>query len=284
MASHYFTWQDNEIHYTRRGMGDPVLLVHNLYPGASCEEFDHNVDALARHFTVYAIDLLGFGQSAAPRMKYTAATYSNLLLDFIQTEIAKPVSVMAAGLSCAYVNEVAVWRPELVNRLVYVCPRSEPVGLDVPRWLAPLQRMLLSSTLGSGVYEVQAGEYELSTYLRGNFHDPKQVTPDMVARLHEQATKPGSAYAIASLSTGFLDTSILKTLPHVCSPILLLWGQHARPTPVEHSVRLRAIAKYCHVQILDDAGAWPHWEQSAKVNRMVEQFLVVEPAKISDAV
>lgn len=284
MASHCFNWQDNEICYARRGMGDPLLLVHNLYPGASHEEFTHNIDALARHFTVYAIDLLGFGESSAPRIKYTADLYAELLRDFITTEIARPVSVMATGLSCAYVNQVAVWRPEMINRLVYVCPRSEPVGLEIPRWLAPLQRLMLSSSLGSSVYEVQAGPYELTSYLKTCFHDPRHITRDMVERLHEQANKPGSAYAIASLSTGFLDTSILKTLPLVRSPILLLWGEHARPTPVEHSVRLRAVAKYCHLQVLDDAGAWPHWEQSAKVNRLVEQFLVVEPERIRDTV
>ena len=75
MASKYYTWHYGRVHYQKRGMGDPLLLVHNVYPGASWEEYERNIAELSRHHTVYAMDLLGFGLSDAPRMKYTAATY-----------------------------------------------------------------------------------------------------------------------------------------------------------------------------------------------------------------
>ena len=84
MASKYYSWHHGEIHYQKKGMGDPLVLVHNVYPGASHEEFSRNVDELARHFTVYAIDLLGFGGSDAPRMKYVADLYVELLFDFLR--------------------------------------------------------------------------------------------------------------------------------------------------------------------------------------------------------
>jgi pimeloyl-ACP methyl ester carboxylesterase len=276
MASRTYDWQDQEISYTRRGLGDPLLLVHNLYPGASREEFDHNIAELSRHFTVYAIDLLGFGESAAPRIKYTAARYVALLGDFVQHVIEAPANVMATGLSCAYVTEMAVTRPELVRKLVYVCPRSEPIGLETPRWIAPLQRLLLSSPLGSSVYDTLAGEYELASYLQRCFFDPRRITAQQIHRLHEQAVKPGSAYACASLMTGFLDSDILKSLPRVKAPILLLWGRHARPQPVEHSVRFSSVAPNCRLHVVEQAGAWAHYEQSAKVNRLVEEYLGIE--------
>ena len=38
MASRYYTWHHGQIHYQKRGMGDPLVLVHNIYPGASHEE------------------------------------------------------------------------------------------------------------------------------------------------------------------------------------------------------------------------------------------------------
>ena len=71
MASHYYPWHHGSVHYQKRGMGDPLLLVHNIYPGASREEYWRNFDELARHFTVYAIDLLGFGDSDAPKALVT---------------------------------------------------------------------------------------------------------------------------------------------------------------------------------------------------------------------
>ena len=37
-------------------------------------------------------------------------------------------AVVCAGLTCAYVTEVAAWRPNLFTRLLFICPRSEPTG------------------------------------------------------------------------------------------------------------------------------------------------------------
>src|SRR3954468_18230469 len=103
MASRYYSSQHGQVHFQKRGMGDPLVLVHNVYPGASHEEYQYNIDALARHHTVYALDLLGFGQSDAPRLKYTAKTYIDLLADFVREEVPRPASIVASGLSCAYV-------------------------------------------------------------------------------------------------------------------------------------------------------------------------------------
>jgi pimeloyl-ACP methyl ester carboxylesterase len=139
MASRYYTWHHGEIHYQRRGLGGPLLLVHNIYPGASDAEYERNIDELARHFRVYAIDLLGFGYSDAPRLKYTASIYIELIFDFLREVVESPAPVVSSGLSCAYVTEVAAWRANLFKKLVFICPRSEPTGLDVPRWVAPLQ-------------------------------------------------------------------------------------------------------------------------------------------------
>ncbi len=254
-------------------MGDPLLLVHNLYPGASHEEFEHNIAELSRSYTVYAIDLLGFGQSDAPWIKYTTGQYVTLLRDFIEKEIGRKAHVMAAGMTCAYVCEVAVWRPDLVGNIVFVCPRSEPIGLETPRLIAPLQRFVMSTPFGGGLYETISCEYELQVFLRSCFFNPRLITKDKIARLHDYATRHGSTHAYASLMTGFLDSNIFKTLPHVLSPICLIWGQQARPIPVEHSVRLTSIARRCQLQVIDHAGTWVHDEQSAKVNRIVDEFL-----------
>jgi pimeloyl-ACP methyl ester carboxylesterase len=274
MASHYYSWHHGEVHYQRRGLGDPLLLVHNIYPGASWEEYERNVDQLSRHFTVYAIDLLGYGQSDMPRIKFTSQTYIELIFDFLREEVEEPAHVMAAGLSCAYVTEVAAWRANLFKKLVFLCPRSEPTGLDVPRWVAPLQHLMLSTpAVSSGYYETMTGRHELTTYLTNSFASAKAVTPGLVDRLYENSRRRGAIHPFASLITGYLDSSLLAKLPSVEHPLLLVWGRQARPTPVEHSVRILSVARHSHLEVVENAGAWVHAEQSAAVNRLVVDFL-----------
>jgi pimeloyl-ACP methyl ester carboxylesterase len=274
MASHTYPWHHGNVHYVKKGMGDPVLLVHNIYPGADHQEFEHNLNELARRFTVYAIDLLGFGQSEAPRLKYTADLYVELIADFLREVVREPAAVVSAGLSCAYVTEVAAARPESLTRLVFVCPRSEPTGMDSPRWFAPLRHFFLTTPpLGSGFYQTMAGDAELSLFLRNCFYQSKHVTPELIRRLRDNALQPGTIHPYASLITGYLDQHLLGALPRVQTPILLVWGRHARPTPVEHSVRLLAVARDSRLELIDNAGAWPHYEQSAQVNKLIQDYL-----------
>lgn len=278
LSSHFYKWHLGQIHYQQRGMGDAILLVHNIYPGASHEEFERNISELARHYTVYAIDLLGFGQSDAPRKKYTAAIYVKLIFDFLRDVVERPAYAVSAGLSCAYITEVAAWRASLFKKLVFICPRSEPTGLDSPRWFAPIRRLFMSTpALGSGFYQTMAGPVEIRQFLRECFYSSRAVTPEKVRRLVENARLPGSIHAYASLITGYLDSSILASLPRVELPILLIWGKQARPTPVEHSVRLAAMARNCRLEVIDDAGAWVHDEQSARVNALIEAWCAEPP-------
>ncbi len=271
----FYTWKSHDIHYIKRGWDEPLVLVHNLYAGASHEEFERNIDALSRHFTVYAIDLLGFGLSDAPHIRYTANTYKTLVHDFLVNVVQQPAHLLAAGLSCAYIADVAVWRPHLVRSLTMICPRSEPTTSNLPKWIAAIRHFLISSpTIGSGYYETLSSDWEIHSFLQQCFANPKRhITREKISRMVEHAGRPGSAYPYASLVTGYLDTDLLKTLPHVHQPTLLIWGAQARPTPVEHSVRLHALLRRGRLDVVEAAGSWPHDEQSRVVNELIEAFV-----------
>lgn len=274
MASKYYPWIHGKVHYDKRGMGDPLVLVHNIYPGASWEEYERNVAPLARHFTVYSLDLLGFGDSDRPRFFFRAGTYAELIFDFIREEIGGSAYVVASGLSAAYVTKAVTWEDEWFRKLVLICPRSEPTGLDGPRWFAPLKRALMTvpPSAGSGFYETMTGDYELREFLLTNFHHTREVTAELVGRLQEHARRPGATFPYASLVTGYLDENILDTLPKIDVPVMLLWGRQAKPSPVGHSVRLASVTRRCQLEIVDEAGAWVHNEQSAKVNKLITEY------------
>jgi pimeloyl-ACP methyl ester carboxylesterase len=130
--------------------------------------------------------------------------------------------------------------------------------------------------VAAGYYETMTGTSELGGFLKNCFLNPKHVTPDLVKRLHDNCRRKGSIHPYASLLTGYLDCHLLSSLPKVENPILLVWGRQARPTPVEHSVRLIAVARNSHLEVVEGAGAWVHYEQSAAVNRLLENWLNAE--------
>src|SRR3989475_11437263 len=69
------------LHYVVEGRGPAVILVHGL--GGFAETWRHNIGALARRATVYAVDLPGFGASAKPRSRYRLANFAGALPGFM---------------------------------------------------------------------------------------------------------------------------------------------------------------------------------------------------------
>ena len=53
-----YDWRFGKIHYTKQGHGSPLLLVHDIMPGASGYEWNAVENQLATEHTVYTIDLL----------------------------------------------------------------------------------------------------------------------------------------------------------------------------------------------------------------------------------
>src|SRR5918911_34866 len=118
----WFDWHGHRIFYTRRGSGAPLLLVHSIHAAASSFEWRSNVDALAESHTVYTIDLLGFGCSDRPDVRYSARLYLHLLDDFAHYVIGAPCTLIASSLSAAYAAVLAARDPGRFPALVLICP------------------------------------------------------------------------------------------------------------------------------------------------------------------
>jgi pimeloyl-ACP methyl ester carboxylesterase len=72
-----------KVHYMEKGDGKPVILIHGfLY---STVMWKQNIDALAKKFKVYAIDLLGLGYSERlTTMDYSFPLYTKQIAGFME--------------------------------------------------------------------------------------------------------------------------------------------------------------------------------------------------------
>ena len=93
------TTQQKSIHKINYlSLGSPtkpaLLLIHGF--GASSYHFRYNIPILARHYHVYALDLLGFGWSDKPIMDYDASVWRDQVVDFVR-EIVLPEGEEGSG-------------------------------------------------------------------------------------------------------------------------------------------------------------------------------------------
>lgn len=283
MGSHYYDWPLGRIHYMKSGLGDPILLVHGLYPGASSEEFDHNIRALSRNFRVYAIDLLGFGLSDAPRIRYRADMYPLLLADFIQDVIGSQTHVVAAGASCPYLATVAARQPELVSKVVFISPYCAASIATRARWLTriiqeSLRTLFLLPPFNLLFQEAMAGKWEVGEMVRRSSQAKAFVNSDKVERLSELARMPGVLRAYASLEVGLLSMRFDHLLPDVAAPALFISGRCVDSESAADIEAFARLPRQSRLEWIERASSWVHHDMATQTNRLIAGFLETEDA------
>lgn len=110
--------------YREAGSGAPLVLIHGGGPGAdSYGNWQHLIPLFARHFHVYAYDLVGFGNTEAPdpaQFVYSMDARSQQLYDFIQALGLGSRGVSAIGNSmggCTALG-MAIRHPDVLRNMV----------------------------------------------------------------------------------------------------------------------------------------------------------------------
>lgn len=262
------------MHFDQRGLGDPVVLLHDIHVGASHAEFARNISALQQRFTVYALDLLGFGDSDSPRMTHSAEVHQHLVRDFIFEVIGKPAHVVASGVGCGIGVRLGVYDEKAVNRLVLICPVQKEHYREDPGIGDRVSQFVLGTlAAGVGLFETAASPATLATLVRERYHDPARATAEKIDHLAAEARRPGSMYTYISLVNGYFDIDVLRWLAYVRAPTQVIWGAGMGEAPVE-PIRQSAVGSpEKRLEIIPNSRRWPHDEQSATVNERVISFL-----------
>ena len=66
--------EDGKLFYVHRGSGFPVIMTHSF--GRSSWWFSRVIDSFAEHFSVYALDLPGWGRSDTPPLPYSIPEFA----------------------------------------------------------------------------------------------------------------------------------------------------------------------------------------------------------------
>src|SRR5262245_2623032 len=103
------------LHYVTAGRGPAVVLVHGL--GGFAESWRHNISAISRVATVFAVDLPGFGRSSKPPARYRLADSARALHGFIQAMGLDRVAVVGHSLGAAVSLTYALTHPARVERV-----------------------------------------------------------------------------------------------------------------------------------------------------------------------
>ncbi len=107
------------IHAHIEGSGPALLLAHGYHPDSTWQVWEQNIAALAQAgFAVYALDLLGYGQSGGERLDYRQQ--ARALLRLMDAEGLPSATVGGVSWGGMIALEMALTAPQRVARLLLV--------------------------------------------------------------------------------------------------------------------------------------------------------------------
>lgn len=267
-------WRGHRIAFTRHGTGTPVILVHGIYAGASSHEWRHTVPALAERHTVITIDVLGFGRSARPSLRYTASLLQAMLGDTIARLVTSPCAVVASSLSAAHIVAVTARDPRHIAALALIAPTGvSQLRESGTTGQGAAQLLLEAPVVGTTLYNGLTSTASVRRFLELSYADDRLVTDAWVAAHVCSARQPGGKHAVGAFIGGRLNVDVRNALRRIRQPMLLIWGEQARQNPIEHAHAFRVLTPAAEWSLVSSAGDLPHDERPDIVNHTLLRFL-----------
>jgi pimeloyl-ACP methyl ester carboxylesterase len=269
-----FEWRERRVAFTKRGNGPPILLIHGIHAAAWSYEWRNNVEALARTNTVYTIDLLGFGLSERPAIRYSARLYISLISDFVSRVIDEPTVLVASSLSAAYAIVLAARDPHRFPAVCLIAPSglvrlNEPVGIG-----GEAGRLAVDTPIaGTAMFNALVSRPQLRRYLKNVYSNDALVSKELVDIYYTTSHQRGARHAPAAFLSGHLNIDVRHALRRLSQPALLVWGEQGSMAPVEEFRGFREIKRDFEISVLSPAGDLPHDERSEDFNVILSTWL-----------
>lgn len=223
------------------GKGTPLVLVHGL--SGSSRWWDRNLDDLAAHHRVLAIDLVGFGRNrrlVGSPLPLSIGETASLLARWLRT-LDVPVHLVGHSMGGQAALEVAALAPERIRSLTLVASTGIPFRFQA--------RPHLEAMLRPPVELLRFGPRLAVDVLRAG---------------------PGS---IALASARLLTKDSSEAMAHVSAPTLLVWGDSDPLVPLRYAEEIRKKIPQAKLEILEGAGHVAMWDRAARFNEVVLAFL-----------
>ncbi len=155
---YFYTWKEGSLHYTVKGEGKPVLLIHDLNVLSSGYEWKKIEDELAKNHKVYTLDLLGCGLSDKPNITYTNYTFVLMIKDFCKEIIKEKCDVISSNDSTATVI-MADNIEDVFDKKILINPATFDIyAMETTRFNLIEKNILYLPIIGTTVYNLYASE------------------------------------------------------------------------------------------------------------------------------
>ena len=249
-----------------RSSPQSVLFLHGL--GATAEAWRAQLDGLSPMMRCVAWTMPGYGRSRPLRGEVSIAALADAAAELIEGLELPRMAVVGHSMGGFVAQELALRRPERVERLVLVSTAPAFGGEDGPEGLVAAE--FLAARM-EPVNEGRRMQYIARQVV------PTMVAPDCPLTVQEAAMKlmgalPPASYRAALEAVVRFDAR--DRLGGLSRPTLCVTGSLDTATPPADAERLAGLIPDARLELVDGAGHLLPMERPDDLNRLIRSFLV----------
>lgn len=272
----YYDWKLGRIHYTVCGEGAPVLLIHDLMPGSSVNEWNSIKNELAKNHTVYCIDMIGCGLSDKLNISYTNFLYVQMLDDFISNVIGEEVDIVSTGLSCSIVLMKHLHNSENIGKIIMINPPALQSVSNAPSFKDNVIKSVLKvPVFGTLLYNmIFSRENVYSIFMDHLFYNPFKVSDEVVDTYYESVHKNTAAAKdlYISILSKYLNAPISNALSEISEDLYIIEGSDEINESITIDKYLE-INENIHVSYVENTKHLPHIERPGQFMNTLSKLL-----------
>lgn len=265
---------DVTLRYTDIGKGKPVVFIHSF--AGNHQHWIFTVRALRRRFRAIMLDLPGYGESTKDAShSYSIEYFSQTVVAFLKKLGIKKAVLVGSSLGGHISLHMALHHPDVVEKLVLV----DAAGLmHIPSLLRRAAKRVVRN-LGPFLFLYRPGPAMIRLAVDYTFYFPNGKSQSMVDDVDEffrSVDYHNWSKILYKTVYGVIDGSCVRELPGLSCPVLCVWGIQDRLLPLTGALRLKRAVPGAHIVLMRKCGHFPHLEQTAKFNGVLQSFLQPE--------
>ena len=250
------------LHYRHMGDNEEVLLLIHGFMGSSYD-FHQIMPVLAEHFTVYAVDQIGFGLSdKSTDLDYRKANSASLIASMMENLNVEHYHILGHSMGGEVAMHIALNRPDNVSRLILLnsAGLTDPQqgrNTKLPAFLIEyvfknytLQRLVFNRTV-----------YDQNVASRDNFNRFFYFNKQIPARTLVKITQDNDSGSLAD------------QISDINQPSLVIWGRQDNIIPLEQGMSLYSQLRNSEIVILENCGHLPYLEKPHELSGHIRSFL-----------
>ena len=264
--------QGHRLAYLDEGQGPPLILIHGY--GGSMWQWEYQ-QALAAHFRVITLDVIGSGLSDKPDLDYRPDVFIESVRAFMDVLGLSTATLVGNSMGAGIAIGMALSHPQRVERLVLIDVLADRVRECL---VSPLMRRAVDSHLPGWLVRVgnwlvpSAGTERI---LKEIVYNHALLTPAVLDRSNRNRQRPNLIAPLLSIrdSLPLWEGQFATRFHEINQNTLILWGEQDRLFPPQVGRDLQAAIPQSRLMVLAEAGHIPQWEQPQAANRYLLDFL-----------